>query len=126
MRQIARHALPGIALCLLTLWLSWAPVLFLLAVLVTTPPLLRQARRKRHAAELTAARRLYFGQWADKVDPIWLPQDVKDWFRPPRRWRDLLAAPGRAVRALSQGASAPAIIGSEILRREIAEIEDKR
>lgn len=79
MRAVLRAAAPGIALCLLTLWLSWAPVLALLLALCTAPPMLRRARRQRHAAELAAARRLYFGQWADKVDPIWLPQDVKQW-----------------------------------------------
>lgn len=79
MKAILRHALPGIVLALLTIFMWSAPILFLVLVIATTPPLVRRARRAREAAELDAARRLYFGNWHAKIDPIWLPQDVKQW-----------------------------------------------
>ena len=78
-RTIARHAAPGIALVLLALWLSWAPLVVLLLALCSAPTLLRRARRQRRDAELRAAKALYFGPWADRIDPVWLPQDVKQW-----------------------------------------------
>lgn len=81
MKTVIRHALPGIVLALLTIFMWQAPIVFLILVVATTPPLMRRAWRQREAAELDAAKRLYFGRWHDRIAERWLPQDVKAWLK---------------------------------------------
>ena len=71
--SVMRHALPGILIVLLTMFIWWSPFVFLILICCTIPI----AVHRRRAAELKAAKELYFGQWADRIDPIWLPADVK-------------------------------------------------